>query len=72
MYARRPVLKAGMLEISAPGMPSLSVPTRVPAHATRVDALLWGEPVRCAEVAETKAWLTEYLGFPAKLVVCFF
>ncbi|TCZ87705.1 MOSC domain-containing protein [Lysobacter sp. N42] len=56
------------LQLDAPGMPGLHVPTP-PADAPRLDVAIWRDVVdaqRCG--AEADAWLSRYLGMPVRLV----
>jgi hypothetical protein len=62
-----PEVARGGLELRAPGMPPLSVPPDLPCAAAQVR--IWDE--RCPALDEGDAaslWISEYLGFPARLV----
>jgi uncharacterized protein len=59
---------AGGLVLEAPGMPRLQVPAP-PADAPRLDVTVWDSTCSAALVdPQADAWLTHYLGQPARLV----
>ena len=62
-----PSLRNGLLEISAPNMPTLSVP--VGEAGERVDVVVWDD--RCVAVdhgADVAAWFSQVLDTPCRLV----
>ena len=59
---------AGGLVLEAPGMPRLEV-AAPPADASRLDVTVWDSACSAALVGpQADAWLTRYLGQPARLV----
>jgi uncharacterized protein YcbX len=62
-----PDVSRGVLELRAPDMPSLSMPGGSRCAATRVR--IWGEDCPALDEGDSASrWITEYLGFPARLV----
>lgn len=56
----------GRLQLSAPGMPDLSI---VPDADTRMEVVVWGDTVQASLAGtEADAWLSGFLGLPCRLV----
>lgn len=62
-------LGAGCLAIAAPSGPVLEVPLEPPADPEPCDVRIFGAPVTGALVSpDADAWLSRFLGYPARLV----
>jgi uncharacterized protein YcbX len=62
-----PQVSCGVLKLAAPGMPALGVPRESRSAAARVR--IWEQDCPALDEGNgASAWITEYLGFPARLV----
>lgn len=68
LTALRPVLTPGGLVLRAAGRPDLAVPEPVDGPKQDVRVFSHKPPVPVRVAAEAEAWLTEFLGRPARLV----
>jgi uncharacterized protein YcbX len=65
----RPRVEDGILTLSAPGMPDITVPRPTPDAARAVPVRIWAADTLGADEGDTVAqWLSDFLGTPCRLL----